>query len=92
MIESIKLCTCFSPLPCAYAYAFENPKIFHRILWVYLLQTLMRPHSSTGVTKGFKRHIAYAKYNRDSYDSELSFRVLFFLGQGRAKARRGGIC
>ena len=35
------------------------------ILWVYLLQTLTRPHSSTWG-------------NRDSYDSELDLKIVFF--------------
>ena len=51
---------------------------FLRFLWVYLLQTLMRPHSSTWVTKGFKELVAYAKCNRDSYDCELDLKIMFF--------------
>ncbi|GJW26830.1 hypothetical protein Tco_0040641 [Tanacetum coccineum] len=31
----------------------------------------MRLHSSTWATKWFKRLVAYAKCNRDSYESEL---------------------
>jgi len=39
-------------------------------------QDLTRP---LGGTKWFKGLVAYAKCNRDSYYSELSFRVLFFV-------------
>ncbi|GJY61883.1 hypothetical protein Tco_0462540 [Tanacetum coccineum] len=35
------------------------------------LETLMRLHSSTWATKGFKWLVAYAKCNRDSYENEL---------------------
>ena len=62
------------------------------ILWVYLLQTLTRPHSSTWVTKGFKGLVACAECNRDSYDSELDFRFCFCFTRGRAKFKCGGIC
>jgi len=67
----------FFPLPCTYALLLKNPKIFQGILWAYLTQTLTRPHSSTWVTKGFTGLVTCAKCNRGSYDSELSYRVLF---------------
>ena len=35
---------------------------------MYLLQILTKP-----VAKGFKGLVAHAKYNRDSYESELEF-------------------
>ena len=77
MVESIKLCISFSPLPCCTcAMLLKKSKIFQRIL-VYLLQALTRPHSFTWVTKRFKGLIACAKYNRDSYDNELGSKVLF---------------
>ncbi|GJT18122.1 hypothetical protein Tco_0876828 [Tanacetum coccineum] len=37
---------------------------------VHSLETLTRLHSSTWATKWFKRLVAYAKCNRDSYESE----------------------
>ncbi|KAI3809654.1 hypothetical protein L1987_19251 [Smallanthus sonchifolius] len=40
-------------------------------LWVCLIETLTRLHSSTRVTEGFKKLVAYAKCNRDSYESEF---------------------
>ena len=40
-------------------------------MWVYLVQTLMIPHLSTWVTKGFKGLVTCAKCNCDSYKSEL---------------------
>ena len=67
----------FFPLPCTYAMVLKNPKRFENILWVYILQTLTRPHSSTWVTKGFKGLVACTKCNRDSYDSELEFIICF---------------
>ncbi|GKB37608.1 hypothetical protein Tco_0882550 [Tanacetum coccineum] len=42
-----------------------------RIHVVRSLETLMRLHSFTWATKWFKRLVAYAKCNRDSYESEL---------------------
>ena len=71
------------------------------ILWVFHLETLTRPHSSTWESKGFKVLIAYAKCNRDSYDSELGFSSLIFhfllislvyFTRGRAKSWCGSIC
>ena len=47
------------------------------ILWVYLLQTLTRRHLFIWVTKGFKRHVAYVKYNHNSYESELDVQFGF---------------
>ncbi|GJR15248.1 hypothetical protein Tco_0797900 [Tanacetum coccineum] len=38
---------------------------------VCTLETLTRLHSSTWATKWFKRLVAYAKCNRDSYENEL---------------------
>jgi len=74
VIKSIKLYICFFPLPCTYVTRLKNPKIFQRILWAYLLQTLTRPHLSTFVTNGFKG--LCVKCNCDFYDSELVFRIL----------------
>ena len=59
--------------------AFENFKNISKILWVYLLQTLTRSHSSTWVTKGFKGFVAYAKCNRDSYESESGLSSFVFV-------------
>jgi len=90
VIDLIKMYTCFSPLPCIYAMLLKKPKIFQRILWVYVLQTLWRPHTSTWATKGFKGLVVCAKCNRDSYDNELVFRGFFCFSRGRAKARFWG--
>ena len=71
------------------------------ILWVFHLKTLTRPHSSTWESKGFKGLVAYAKCNRDSYDSELGFSFSYFhfllvslvyFTRGRAKSWCGSIC
>ena len=48
------------------------------------METLTRPHSSTWESKGFKGLVAYAKCNRDSYDSELGFSFLLFSFSFRA--------
>ena len=69
---------CVTPFISLFSFLFMFFLLFE-ILWVYLLQTLTRPHSSTWVTKGFKGLIVYAKCNRGSYDSELDFRVLFLV-------------
>ena len=68
-------CVCYS----FYFFVFFSLLVFLslEILWVYLLQTLTRPYSSTWVTKGFKGLVACAKCNRDSYDSELEFIMCF---------------
>ncbi|GKE28031.1 hypothetical protein Tco_1443415 [Tanacetum coccineum] len=39
------------------------------------LETLTRLHSSTRAIEWFKRPVAYAKCNRDSYESELAIQV-----------------
>ena len=85
MIEPIELCTVY---PIVYIFCvllllflcflfLSYFSFLVEILWVYLLQTLTRPHSSTWVTKGFKGLVACAKCNRDSYDSELEFIICF---------------
>jgi len=64
----------FSPLPCIYAMLLKKKtKNISQILWVCLLQILTKSHSSTWVTKGFKRFVACVKCNRYSYDSKLGF-------------------
>ena len=50
------------------------------------MQTFMRPHSSTWVTKGFKGFVASAKYNHDSSDSELGFKVMFLFCSRTSKS------
>ena len=52
--------------------------IFEIILWVFHLETLTKLHSSTWETEGFKGLVAYAKCNRDSYDSEVGFSFPYF--------------
>jgi len=91
VIDLIKMYTCFSPLPCIYAMLLKKPKIFQRILWVYVLQTLWRPHTSTWATKGFKGLVVCAKCNRDSYDNELVFRGFFVFLEDEQKLGFGGI-
>ncbi|GJZ36568.1 hypothetical protein Tco_0582759 [Tanacetum coccineum] len=45
-------------------------------VWVCSLESLTRLNSSTWATKWFKRLVAYAKCNRDSYESELGDKEL----------------
>jgi len=52
--------------------------LFTAILVVLHLKTLTRFHSSTWETNGFKGLVVYAKYNRDSYDSELGLSCSYF--------------
>ena len=92
MIESIKLCTCFAPLPSTYAMLLKNPK---NILKDFVGISFANLHETSLmhlVTKGFKGLIACAKCNRDCYDSELGFRVCFCFARGQAKARCTGNC
>ncbi|GJV65456.1 hypothetical protein Tco_1476284 [Tanacetum coccineum] len=49
----------------------SKPCIRKWTLWVCSLEALTRLNSSTWATKWFKRLVAYAKCNRDSYESEL---------------------
>jgi len=44
---------------------------FEIILWIFHLKTLTRPNSSTWETDVYKGLVAYAKCNRDSYESML---------------------
>jgi len=70
------LCALFLLFPC-----LRFPSYFLSFLDFvgYLLQTLTRPYSSTWVTKGFKGLVAHAKYNPDSYESELFSLVFIFV-------------
>ena len=59
-----------------------------------LLETLLVPKGNLG---GFKRLVACAKCNRDSYKNELGFYFLFlgflvYFTRGRAKLTCEGIC
>ncbi|GJT95561.1 putative reverse transcriptase domain-containing protein [Tanacetum coccineum] len=49
----------------------SKPCIRKWTLWVCSLEALTRLNSSTWATKWFKRLVAYAKCNRDSFESEL---------------------
>ena len=69
----------FSPFALYIYYTFEKTKNILEDFGGISFASLTRPHSPTWVTNGFKGLIACAKWNRDSYDNELGFRVLFFI-------------
>ncbi|GJV09449.1 hypothetical protein Tco_1347105 [Tanacetum coccineum] len=54
----------------------SKPCIRKWTLWLCSLEALTRLNSSTWATKWFKRLVAYAKCNRDSYKSELGDKEL----------------
>ena len=69
----------FISFPNSIHISFEGEKnkkdffIFEIILWVFHLETLMGPYSSTWETDRFKGLAVYAKCDHDSYGSELGF-------------------
>ncbi|GKD36748.1 hypothetical protein Tco_1256955, partial [Tanacetum coccineum] len=50
-------------------YGVVPPLDYAVVLWVCSLETLTRFHSSTRAIEWFKRLVAYAKWNRDSYET-----------------------
>ncbi|GJW67655.1 hypothetical protein Tco_0122079 [Tanacetum coccineum] len=62
-----------NPVIKTYDYETFIRKLLHQVC---SLEALMRLNSSTWATKWFKRLVAYAKCNRDSYKSELGDKEL----------------
>jgi len=62
-------------------WKIKNISRFCRYIIYKPSQNLTHP---LGGAKGFKGLVAYAKYNRDSYDSELALVALFYFAHERA--------